>query len=170
MSNGYAGKILRVDLSSGQAYTVPTADYAEFVGGRGIAAKIHWDEVSPEVKALDPENRLTFLTGPLTGLAGFASSRWQVCGKSPATKPEQFCYCNLGGSWGVALKFAGYDGIVVWGRAERPAYLLVGENGAEVRDAHHLWGRGAIEAREILKSELGEAASVVACGCREPPC
>ena len=162
--NGYAGKILRVDLSSGQTYTVPTADYAEFVGGRGIAAKVHWDEVSPEVEALDPENRLTFLTGPLTGFAGFASSRWQVCGKSPATNPEQFCYCNLGGIWGVSLKFAGYDGIVVRGRADRPAYLLVGESGAELRDAHHLWGRGAIAAREILKSELGEAASVVACG------
>ena len=162
--HGYAGKILRVDLSSGQTYTVPTADYAEFVGGRGIAAKVHWDEVPPEVEALDPENRLTFLTGPLAGFAGFASSRWQVCGKSPATNPEQFCYCNLGGIWGVSLKFAGYDGIVVWGRADRPAYLLVGESGAELRDAHHLWGKGAIEAREILKSELGEAASVVACG------
>jgi aldehyde:ferredoxin oxidoreductase len=97
MSNycGYAGRLLRVDLSSGRAYTSPTTDYVEFVGGRGMAAKVHWDEVSPHVGALDPANRLTFLTGPLTGFAGFASSRWQVCGKSPATDPEQFCYSNL---------------------------------------------------------------------------
>lgn len=162
--HGYAGKILRVDLSSGHSYTVPTAHYAEFVGGRGIGAKVHWDEVPPEVKPLDPENRLTFVTGPLTGFAGFASSRWQVCGKSPATEPEQFCYCNLGGTWGVALKFVGYDGIVIRGRANRPVYLLVEESGAEVRDAGHLWGKGAIEAREILKSELGESVNVVACG------
>lgn len=162
--HGYAGKILRVDLSSGRIFIVPTSDYAEFVGGRGLAAKVHWDEVSPQVRALDPENRLTFLTGPLTGFAGFASSRWQVCGKSPVTEPEQFCYANLGGDWGVALKFAGYDGIVVQGRADRPVYLMASQDGAGLRDAAYLWGKGAIDAREILKSELGRGASVVACG------
>jgi len=162
--HGYAGKLLRVDLSSEHAYTVPTADYADFVGGRCMAAKIHWDEVPPSVGALDPENRLTFLTGPLTGFAGFASSRWQVCGKSPATDPEHFCYSNLGGTWGVTLKSAGYDGIIVEGRAGRPVYLLVEQAGTKLRDAGHLWGRGAIETREILKSELGQSANVVACG------
>ncbi|MBA7683275.1 hypothetical protein ES703_91637 [subsurface metagenome] len=65
---GYAGKILRVDLSSGTITHVPTMDYADrFLGGRGVAAKIYWDEVSPEVKALDAENRLIFITGPLAG-------------------------------------------------------------------------------------------------------
>src|SRR3990172_7679714 len=106
--NGYSGKILRVDLCSGDTAVVPTLDYAErFIGGRGIAAKIYWDEAPPQAGAFDPENRLIFITGPLTGFAGFGSSRWQVYGKSPATEPEQFCYCNLGGSWGVALKFSG---------------------------------------------------------------
>lgn len=161
---GYAGRIIRVDLSSGHIWTVPTSDYARFVGGRGIAAKIHWDEVPPQVKALDPENRLTFITGPFTGFAGFASSRWQVCGKSPATEPEQFCYSNLGGTWGVVLKSAGYDGVVVQGRARSPVYLLVREEGVELRDAGHLWGKGVIEAREIIKAELGASVNVVACG------
>jgi aldehyde:ferredoxin oxidoreductase len=166
MSNkhGYAGTILRVDLSSGHISVVPTSDYAAFVGGRGIATKIHWDEVPPNVGALDPENRLTFLTGPLVGFAGFASSRWQVCGKSPATVPEHFCYSNLGETWGVTLKYAGYDGIIVQGRSERPVYLFVQQDGAQLRDAGHLWGKGAIEAREMLRSELGGAVSVVACG------
>ena len=90
-----------------------------------MAARIHWDEVPPHIHALDPENRLTFLTGPLVGFPGFASSRWQVCGKSPATVPQHFCYSNLGGSWGVALKFAGYDGVVVHGRSDRPVYCLI---------------------------------------------
>jgi hypothetical protein len=111
--HGYAGRILRVDLTSGRTSTVPTSDYASFVGGRGLAAKVHWDEVSPHVSALDPENRLTFFTGPFAGFAGFGSSRWQVCGKSPATNPEHFCYSNLGGTWSVTLKSAGYDGIIV---------------------------------------------------------
>jgi len=163
-SNGYTGRILRVDLSSGHISVVPTSDYAAFVGGRGIAARIHWNEVPPHVGALDPENRLTFVTGPLVGFSGFASSRWQVCGKSPATAPEHFCYSNLGGTWGVTLKFTGYDGIIIHGRAARPVYLLVEQTGAQLRDASHLWGRGAIEAREILKSDLGGSVSVVACG------
>ncbi|MFC1822342.1 aldehyde ferredoxin oxidoreductase N-terminal domain-containing protein [Thermodesulfobacteriota bacterium] len=160
---GYAGEILRVNLSSGENYAEPTEAYAEYIGGRGLAAKIYWDEVSPETKAFDPDNRLMFLTGPFTGFAGL-SPRWQVYGKSPLTDPEQFCYCNLGGTWGVALKFAGYDGIVVQGKADKPVYLLVDEGGVHVREASHLWGRGAIESREILKSELGESVNVVACG------
>jgi aldehyde:ferredoxin oxidoreductase len=153
--HGYTGRILRVDLTSGHTYIVSTADYVDFVGGRGIAAKIHWDEVPTHVGALDPENRLTFLTGPLVGFAGFASSRWQVCGKSPTTSPEHFCYSNLGGTWGVTLKSAGYDGIIVQGRSDRPVHLLVEQSRVQLRDAGHLWGRGAIEARENLKSELG---------------
>jgi aldehyde:ferredoxin oxidoreductase len=163
-SHGYTGRILRVDLSSEHISAVPTSDYATFLGGRGIAAKIHWDEVPPHVGPLDPENRLTFLTGPLVGFAGFASSRWQVCGKSPATVPGHFCYSNLGGTWGVTLKFAGYDGIIVQGRSDRPVYLLVEQDRVQLRDARHLWGKGAIDTRERLKSELRESVSVVACG------
>lgn len=162
---GYAGKIIKVDLSSGHITLLPTEDYAErFLGGRGIAAKVYWDEVSPDVKALDPENRLIFMTGPLAGFSGLAGSRWQVCGKSPATAPEQFCYSNFGGSWGARLKFAGYDGIVVEGRAEKPVYLFIQDNLAEIRDASDLWGRSTVEVREILKGDLGSSVRVVACG------
>ena len=162
--HGYAGRLLRADLSSGRMSATPTSDHASFVGGRGLAAKVHWDEVMSEVGALDPENRLTFFTGPMAGFAGFGSSRWLICGKSPATDPEHFCHSNLGGTWGVTLKSAGYDGIIVQGRAEKPVYLLVDQDGAQIREAGHLWGRGAIETRELLKSELGEDVNVVACG------
>ena len=97
---GYAGKILRVDLSAGSKAEFPTMDYADrFLGGRGIGAKIYWDEVPPQVSALDPDNRLIFSVGPLAGFPMVGGSRWQVCGKSPATAPEQFSYCNLGGHW-----------------------------------------------------------------------
>ena len=96
---GYAGKILRVDLSSGRTTEFPIKDYADrFLGGRGIAARIYWDEVNPGMNAFDPENRLIFITGPLAGFPGLASSRWQICGKSPALIPEQFHSSNLGGS------------------------------------------------------------------------
>jgi len=163
--NGYTGRILRVDLSSGSTSDLSTYDYCDdYVGGRGIAARIYWDEVLPDVRAFDAENRLIFITGPLAGVAGLAGSRWQVCGKSPATNPEAFCYSNLGGRWGAKLKFAGYDGIVVQGKGEAPVYILVDEGKAELRDASHLWGKGAAEVREIIKGELGNNVGVVATG------
>lgn len=162
---GYAGSILRVDLSSGKTESIPTAAYAErFVGGRGIAAKVCWDEVPPETKAFDPENRLVFATGPLACVPVIGGSRWEVCGKSPITSPHHFNYCNLGGRWGADLKFAGYDALIVQGKADNPVYVLISENRIELKDANFIWGTGAIETREKLKSECGNSARVVAIG------
>ena len=162
---GYAGKILKVDLSSSSVHDIPTSDYADrFIGGRGIAAKIYWDEVPPEAKAIDPENRLIFMTGPLAGYPGLAGSLCQVCGKATATNPEQFCYSSMGGSWGAHLKLAGYDGVIAYGQSEKPAYILVQDGKAEVRDASALWGKDAAEVRSLLKSELGNSAKVLTIG------
>jgi len=162
---GYAGKILRVDLSSGKMTQISTADYADrFLGGRGIAAKIYWEEVLPDVKAFDPENRLIFVTGPLGGVAGLAGSRWEICGKSPASVPELFSYSNLGGNWGSELKFAGYDGLIIQGKSKKPVYLLVEDERTEFRDASYLWGKGTLEVRQILKEELGNSTRVVCTG------
>jgi len=162
---GYAGKILKVDLSSPRISDIPTSDYADrFIGGRGIAAKIYWDEVPPEAKAFDPENMIIFMTGPMAGYPGLAGSMCQVCGKSPATIPEQFCYSSMGGSWGAHLKLAGYDGVVVYGKSEKPVYLLVQNGTAELRDASTLWGKDVAEARSLLKHELGNSPKVLAIG------
>jgi aldehyde:ferredoxin oxidoreductase len=161
---GYAGKILRADLSSRRASTVSTLEYADrFLGGRGMAARIYWDEVPPEAGPFDPENRLIFITGPLCGVPAVGGSRWEVCGKGPHS-PARFSYGNLGGRWGAALKFAGYDGVIVQGISEEPVCLFIHDGMVEFRDASGLWGMGAIDAREALKSELGSAARVVAIG------
>jgi aldehyde:ferredoxin oxidoreductase len=155
----YTGKILRVDLSSGKITHTSTEEYGDrFLGGRGIATGIYWDEVPPEVKAFDPENRLIFATGPLAGLTGVSGSRWVICGKSALTAPEYFNYCNLGGNWGAQLKLAGYDAVVVQGRAEKPVYLLIDNERVELKDASALWGKGTMETRGIITGEL------VACG------
>lgn len=162
---GYAGKILKVDLSQKRTAELQTADYADrFLGGRGIAARIYWDEVAGQVKAFDPENCLIFMTGPLAGFSGFAGSRWQVCGKSPAMDPESFSYASLGGSWGVWLKYAGYDGVVIQGESEGPVYLFITDGGVEIRDATSLWGKTSIEVCDSLKAELGKKVRVVAIG------
>ncbi len=152
-----------MDLSTGEIERIPTDLYADpFLGGRGIAAKIYWDEVPPRVDAFHPENRLIFATGPVSATTNFLGSRWQVCGKSPIH--DRFSYCNLGGGWGASLKLAGYDALVVSGRAKGPAYLWIGPGGAQIRDASHLTGMGAIACRQRLKAELGESSRVVAIG------
>ncbi len=164
-SFGYAGKVLTVDLSSGKIVAIPTRDYADrFLGGRGMAAKAYWDRVPPDVDALDPQNILAIATGPLCGLPIISSSRWVVCAKTPAKVPNQFSYCNLGGTWGAELRFAGYDGMVVQGRSEKPVYLFLHDDTVEIRDATALWGKGAIDTREILKSQLGNPAKILTIG------
>jgi len=162
---GYAGRILLVDLSSRRTTNLETEDYADrFVGGRGFGAKIYWDQVGPEVKAFDEENTLVFAVGPFAGLPALAGSRWDVCGKSPMLSPQHFSYGNLGGTWGAEMKFAGYDAIAVHGKLEKPAYLLLHDEGVEFKDASELWGKGAIETREILKGEMGDSVRVVTIG------
>jgi aldehyde:ferredoxin oxidoreductase len=162
-TNGYAGRILRINLTTGGVEDTPTESYSPlFLGGRGIAAKLYWDEVSPAISPFDAQNRLIFITGPVTATTGFCGSRWQVCGKSPVH--NTFSYCNLGGNWGAQLKRAGYDGLVVTGQAEGPVYLWITNHGVEIRRADHLSGQGAITCRETLKKELGRTVNVVAIG------
>ncbi len=162
---GYAGKILSVDLSTGKSSVLPTAEYADrFIGGRGIGAKIYWDQVSPDTKAFDPENRLIFTTGPAAGFTRLAGSRWQVCGKSPSSDPEFFSYANLGGSWGSRLKFAGYDGLVITGKASNPVYLFIDNDHVRIEDAVSFWGLSAAETVSGLKTKLGSNVRVITMG------
>ncbi len=162
---GYAGKILRVDLTSTAVEIMSTSEYAgRFLGGRGMAAKIYWDEVPPYIDAFHPDNRLLFATGPVGGVPVLGGSRLQVCGKSPEAFPHRFSYCNLGGRWAGELKFAGFDAIVVHGCSEKPVYLYVNQGNVELRDATALWGKGTFETREVLKAELGDSVRVLTIG------
>jgi len=160
--NGYTGTILKVDLSSGNIGYMSTREHSDlFLGGRGIAARIYWDEVLPRVKALDPGNVLVFMTGPATGVPGFGS-RFQVCGKSAIT--DQFSFSNLGGSWGGHLKYAGFDGIVVKGKSEKPVLLSVDDGDIELRDASHLRGDGVSVCEKKIKKEFGDSVRVLSIG------
>ncbi len=162
---GYAGSILKVNLSNGDIQRLETAEYSDrFIGGRGIAAKLYWDFVSPETKALDPDNCLICATGPVAGFNGFAGSRWQICGKSPQGDREAFSYANLGGRWGVTLKYAGYDALVIQGKADKPVYIYIKNDTIEIRDASRLWGKSAFETTDTLKAEEGKDFSVLTIG------
>lgn len=147
---GYAGKILKIDLSYGTAEVLATSDYSEmFLGGCGIAEKLHWDLVPAKAKAFGPENALIFATGPLAGVPVIGGSRWVVCGRSPVTSQEHFTYCNLGGDWGLRLKAAGFDALVIQGSAPIPIFLFIHNGTIEIKDAAYLSGKGAIDTREI---------------------
>jgi aldehyde:ferredoxin oxidoreductase len=162
---GYAGEILKVDLSSGSITKLPTADYADrFIGGRGMAAKLYWDMVSPDTKALDPENCLICATGPVAGFPRFAGGRWQICGKSPAFDPEVFSYASMGERWGIRLKCAGYDSVAVQGKSDKPVYLYIHDGAVEIRDASPLWGKSTYETCYSLKAELGKGVNILTVG------
>ena len=162
---GYAGQILKVNLSDGKITRLPTAAYAErFLGGKGLAARLYWEMVPSLTGAFSPDNCLVCASGPAAGFTGFASSRWLVCGKTAANDPEAFSYGNLGGSWGNRLKYAGYDGIVVQGKADKPVYLFIHDEKVEIRDASHLWGKTSFESLDTLKAEHSQAASVLTIG------
>jgi aldehyde:ferredoxin oxidoreductase len=162
---GYAGEILKVDLSDGKNSKLATADYAEkYMGGHGIAARLYWEMVPPEAKATDPENCLICASGPVTGFPGFAGFRWKACGKTMLDDPESFSYCNLGERWGAWLKYAGYDALVVQGKADKPVYLFIHDGKVEIRDASHLWGQTTFDASDNLKVDLGDKVSVLTIG------
>jgi aldehyde:ferredoxin oxidoreductase len=158
---GWIGKILRVDLSDGDMRSESLSDEAKlnYIGGRGLNAKILFDELDPKADPLGPENLLVFSTGPLTGTM-FGGGRFHVSAKSPLS--GIIGDGNGGGHWGPELKFAGYDGIVIEGRAEKPAYLLIEDGRAELRDAGFLWGKTTWETEEAIKGRLGDRRIQVA--------
>jgi aldehyde:ferredoxin oxidoreductase len=162
---GWCGKILKVDLSELRVSELTTMDYAgRFLGGRGIATRIYWEEVGPDVKAFDPENHLIFMTGPLGATGAQGASRFEVVGKSPMLMPEGFCYGNLGGFFGPYLKKAGYDGVVISGRSAKPVYLLIHDGKAQILDGSSLWTKGVYEVRDILKKSHGKNVRFVTTG------
>jgi aldehyde:ferredoxin oxidoreductase len=167
---GWAGKILRVDLTKGEVTDEPTLPkYQDVIGGTGIGYKVQWDEVPPEVDAFDPENRITFGVGPLTGSeAPGGSTRTLIVAKSPHVY-EPFCpetsfatESSFGGRFGPELKYAGYDAVVIHGKSPDPVYLWIHDGVAEIKDAKHLWGLGPFQTTEKICEELGDSSVAVA--------
>lgn len=155
MTHGWAGHILRVDLTRGKATREPLRlDWAEeYIGGRGLAARYLYEEMDPSVDALGPDNKLIMATGPLTGTNASCGSRYMVVTKGPLT--GAITTSNSGGHWGPELKFAGYDMVIVEGRADRPCYLLVDDDRVEIRDASGVWGRVVSETEDAIRDETG---------------
>ena len=164
--NGWAGKILRVDLANGRIKTEDTTKYVpKYIGGKGIATRIAWNELKPDVKAYDPQNPLMFMTGPFSGTLAPTSGRGIICAVSPRAYPiEWFTYSGMGGLWAPELKYAGFDGVVIKGNSEKPVYLWIHDGKAEIRDAEKLWGLGAFSTQTKIKAEQGDQTQVLCIG------
>jgi aldehyde:ferredoxin oxidoreductase len=161
---GYMGQILRVDLTHGKISeeALRGDDCKMFLGGSGLATKHLFDEVAEGADPLGPDNKLIFMTGPLTGTESPSAGRYCVVTKSPLT--GFWGEGNSGGSWGVYLKNSGFDGIIFEGISTKPVYLVIDDGKAELRDAEHLWGKGVGETSRLIKEELGEDFNVACIG------
>ncbi|HEY50548.1 MAG TPA: aldehyde ferredoxin oxidoreductase family protein [Dehalococcoidia bacterium] len=153
---GYIGQLLRVNLSKkGIMKEDLREDWArDFVGGVGLSARILYQEIPPKIDPLGPENKLVMMTGPVNGTMIPAASRSSICAKSPYTK--SFFHSIFGGFLGPELKFAGYDGLIIEGRADKPVYIWIDDDTVEIRDASHLWGKDPFTAEDILRREIGD--------------
>lgn len=164
MGSGWIGKILRADLKNGIFSGEPLAlqDAERYVGGRGLGTSYFLNEAGTKAEPFGPENRLIFMTGPLTGTLAPCAGRCEIVAKSPLT--GTLGACSAGGYFGPELKFAGYDGIVLEGRTGRPSYLYIRDDRVELRDAGRLWGMGTSAATEALLKETDEEARVACIG------
>jgi len=156
MVNGYTGKILRVDLSN-EKISIESLDEIfcrRYIGGEGFVVYYLLKELKTGIDTLGPENKLIFANGPLTGFAIPGTARNSVGAKSPLT--GGFGEAEVGGYWGVELKHAGFDAIIVERKAKNPVYLWIHDGEAEIRDANHLWGKVTGEVQEKIQEELND--------------
>jgi len=162
--HGWNGKLLRVDLTRGKAVSQkydPNLALS-FLGGRGFAVKILWDELEPGVDALSPKNKLIFAAGPLTAFPLPGSGKLVVAAKSPLT--DGYGDGNIGTIASVQLRRAGYDALVLGGKAEKPTVLWIDDDETELIDGRDLWGLGAFETEKKIKEEHGKTIGVMEIG------
>ena len=156
-------KILRVNLTERTCRSEPlNMEWAsDYLGQRGLATKYLVSEIDPKVDPLSPENKIIWATGPLTGTMASTGGRYSVVTKGPLT--GAIACSNSGGYFGAELKFAGWDMVIIEGRASSPVYLSIENDKVEIRDASHLWGKTVWETEETLKSEHQDPQVRVSC-------
>ncbi|MBR3640557.1 MAG: aldehyde ferredoxin oxidoreductase [Oscillibacter sp.] len=162
----YAGKILKIDLTTKTTSIIPTEKYAnDYVGGRAMANRLYWDEVKDgNVPALSAENTLIYMTGPLAGTGLPYAGRSIMTGVSAKNIPEQYAHTSSGGRFGAVLKWAGYDGFLITGKADTLTYVLIDDDKVSFEDASDLKGEFVIETQEKLFDKYGRASSALVIG------
>ena len=163
MMYGWTGKYLRVNLTD-ESWTVeptPALWARDYIGGRGLGARCLYEWMDPTVDPLGPDNILIFATGPMTGTNAPTATRYMVVTKGPLT--GAITTSNSGGYFGPQLKYAGYDMLVLEGRASKPMYLFINDDQIEFRDASRMWGKTVSQTEDGVREELGLPDARVAC-------
>jgi len=162
LKGGYTGKLLRIDLSKKEIITESLDEklLEKYLGGRGLGARLIFEELAPKIDALSPENKLYILTGPLQGTLTPFTPKCVVVSKSPLTGTFTRALC--GGHFIQDLKYAGYDGIVIEGKAEKPVYIWIDDTKVTLKDATHLWGKTTGQTERMIKKEIGDDTVKVA--------
>ena len=163
---GWSGKVLHVDLSTGRTWSEDTIEnYKDYLGGTGIGYKVMWDEVPAGTGPYDPVNRIIFATGPLAGTGAPCNGRTAITTLWPTCSPRPLVATgHMGGQFAAKLKYAGYDALVIEGRAERPVWLSIVDGKVELRDARRLWGEGIRQTTTAITQIMGPEAVVAAIG------
>ena len=163
--NGWTGTILRVDLSKNQITTADTSKYVpKFIGGIGIAQRIAWEEIPRGTKAFDENNLLIITNGPVTGTLAPGGGKGAVSGVGAQQLPEMFSTSSVGGFFTTELKFAGYDAVVIKGKAAAPCYLLIEDDKVEIKEAGRIWGLGTYDTQKELKKMYGPRVQTLCIG------
>ncbi len=160
---GFVGKLLVVNLSNKEIgeELIDDSIAEKFLGGAGYACRYLYDKIDKDTDPLSPDNILMFMTGLFCGSNAPTSGRFVACAKSPLT--GIWGESNCGGFFGPELRKTGFDGIVIKGASENPVYLEINENGAEIKDASSLWGKGIFETSKVLKEKSGSQLTRICC-------
>lgn len=160
---GYAGRILRVDLTKKKITDEPlNLEWArKYIGGKGLGARYLFDLLRPGTDPLGPNNPFIIMTGPLTGTLAPAAAKYCVVTKSPLT--NIWLDSHAGGYFGPELKYAGLDGVIITGRAEEPVYVYIEDRVTKIKDAKELWGKTTSETDTMIKEELEDTMAKVMC-------
>jgi len=165
-NGGFSGKVLRVDLSTGKISLDDTVEkYLEVLGGTGIGYKVLWEEVPAGTGPFDATNKIVFATGVLAGTGVPCNGRTAVTTLFPSCWPKPLVASgHMGGHFAAKLKYAGYDAIIVEGKADKPVWLFIRDGRVEIRDARHLWGTGIRRTTLEISQEMGPDCVVAAIG------
>jgi len=154
-NNGTKGKLLRINLTTGESKedAIDPKLWESFIGGRGLGAYYLTKEVPPDVEPLGAENKLIFMNGPLAGTLIPGNNKICVTFKSPLTNTYSYSLC--GGHWGPELKFAGFDGLIIEGKAKSPIYITINNSKVEIRSAETMWGNLIPESEKLIREAVG---------------
>ena len=162
--NGWMGNLLRVNLTTKTSSIESSEKYFKYIGGKGMANRIMYDEVPVGTDPAAPENKIVFAVGPNTGSSAPCSGRITISSLSPFTKYNAIVDAHMGGDTAVRMKNCGFDAMIIEGASDAPVYIYVNDDKIEIRDASHVWGKTTSDTTAILTKETDPSSNVVSIG------